>query len=44
MLDAFMEGKGFCYTERSEFLVAGDNTALAWWRWNHGAFVGQAFV
>jgi hypothetical protein len=29
MLDAFMEGKVFCYTERSEFLVAGDYTALA---------------
>jgi hypothetical protein len=29
MLDALMEGKVFCYTERSEFLVAGDNTALA---------------
>jgi len=29
MLDAFMAGKVFCYTERSEFLVAGDNTGLA---------------
>jgi hypothetical protein len=29
MLDAFMEGKVFRYAERSEFLVAGDNTALA---------------
>jgi hypothetical protein len=29
MLDAFMEGKVFCYAERSEFLVAGDNTAVA---------------
>jgi hypothetical protein len=23
-----MDGKVFCYTERSEFLVAGDNTVL----------------
>jgi hypothetical protein len=28
LLDAFMDGKVFCYTERTDFLVAGDNTVL----------------